>query len=632
MALASVLSMMATPQVTSGYCGKNNLTDIRWSLDTISGHLSFTGSGEMKDFSRSFTDVPWRRSTIQSVLLNAGITSIGAYAFYECENLSSLTLCSSLVKINGEAFNRCTSLASVTLPASLTTISEEAFLGCTQLATINGGANVTTIRYGAFQNTALVNVTNFVSASDVGFRAFRDCQSLKEVSFPSITRLEADLFYGCTRLEKACFGPDLNMVEGGVFYNCDALLNSSSYIQFDGITPPVAVNVSVDAANMFNKSEESLSTVVLRVPNGALLAYGNDALWGVLNVTSVDGNGGFCGKTNERDVVWTYNANDNCVTISGSGDMADYYAQSRPAPWSNRTVQEVYVNENITAIGNYAFAHQSELSTITLPSSLLTIGNAAFGYAQSDKLKSIHIPSSVKTLGREVFFECYGLRTVTGGENVTDIRARAFRQTDVLQVDNFTSATIIGEQAFAYCSRLGVVRFPAVTAIGSESFSGCTALYNARFGADLQQVDRMAFFNCESLHLTGHLQFDAVVPPSLVSDTITAAGLFNEDETLLGMRTSLYVPSGSVGAYSQHPVWGKLIVTARPNTHITELHAGTDFTLVDGVLNFDAPTTYELYDSNGRLVGKGHAASVSLTQPAGIYLLHTEHGTAKLKL
>ena len=83
----------------------------------------------------------------------------GAYAFYECSSLTSITLPEGLTLIDEYSFRGCSSLASVTFPESLTTIVASAFAECSSLTSITIPANVTKIGYGAFMGCS--SLTDF---------------------------------------------------------------------------------------------------------------------------------------------------------------------------------------------------------------------------------------------------------------------------------------------------------------------------------------------------------------------------------------------------------------------------------------------------------------------------------------
>ena len=75
---------------------------------------------------------------------------IGAYAFYGCSSLTSLTLPSNVTKISESAFEGCSGLTSLTLPSNVTKIGESAFEGCSSLTSLTLPSSVTSIGSSAF--------------------------------------------------------------------------------------------------------------------------------------------------------------------------------------------------------------------------------------------------------------------------------------------------------------------------------------------------------------------------------------------------------------------------------------------------------------------------------------------------
>ena len=113
-------------KVYEGSCGDN----VNYSLDTSTGVLSITGTGAMKDYNY-YSSAPWysNRSYIKTVEISNGVTSIGDYAFYYCEGLTSVTIPNSVTSIGNYAFDDCSGLTSVTIPNSVTSIGSQAFDG-----------------------------------------------------------------------------------------------------------------------------------------------------------------------------------------------------------------------------------------------------------------------------------------------------------------------------------------------------------------------------------------------------------------------------------------------------------------------------------------------------------------------
>jgi hypothetical protein len=132
----------------------------------------------------------------------SSVTKIGEYAFYLCNNLSSITIPNSVTTIGYQAFVGCTSLTSVVIPNSVTTIGFYAFDNCTGLTSIVIPNSVTYIADGVFGGCySLASVVIPNSVTYIGNQAFSTCTSLASVVIPnSVTTIERYAFENCTGL------------------------------------------------------------------------------------------------------------------------------------------------------------------------------------------------------------------------------------------------------------------------------------------------------------------------------------------------------------------------------------------------------------------------------------------------
>ena len=176
-----------TPEPTiiaSGQCGES----VTWVLDN-EGTLTISGSGAMEDLNR-----PWwedYHTLIKKVVVEDGVTRIGAYAFTLLENLTEVTVGKDVTVIGNMAFEGCSALAKVTM------------------------------QYGV---------------TDIRTCAFYRCKSLTEVSIPdSVTTIGTYAFYGCTGLTRVEFGKNVSSIESCAFQDCSAL----STVRFRGSVPTI---------------------------------------------------------------------------------------------------------------------------------------------------------------------------------------------------------------------------------------------------------------------------------------------------------------------------------------------------------------------------------------------------------
>ena len=458
-------------------------------------------------------------TSLKTIKIPSSVTSIGYGAFYGCSKLTSIEIPSLVTTIGGETFYNCEALTSVTFAdaSKLTSIQNNAFSRCTNLSAVYASVNssladalseigtfyfhaendctthpntpshycktsgslfkvdehgiltladgvdksklpatlvipstvngktVTSIRYEAFSNcTNLTSVTIPSTVISIGLSAFSDCSALTSVTFADASKLTSigkNAFSGCTSLSAVYASKNSSLA---------AALSQIGTFYFH------AENDCTDTTHDTTKSHycktSKTSNSLFKVDNFGALTLAN----------GVDKS-----------------------EISGDIEI--------PATVNGQTV---------TSIGTDAFSDCSALTSITLPSTLTSIGTRAFYHSA---LTSIEIPSSVTTIDSKAFWSCTSLTSVTfaEGSTLTSIGDDAFYACKALTSITLPSTlTSIGKRAFYHCFALTSIEIPSsVTSIGWYAFGGCTSLTSVTFAdaSTLTSISYRAFFDCTSL-------------------------------------------------------------------------------------------------------------------------------------
>ena len=373
------------------------------------------------------------------------------------------------VTYKGERFDDYSNeyIGSITIPSSInynndtysvTSIGKEAFRSCTELTMINFPNSITYIGDGAFYFcTSITSIQLPNSITDIGSYVFEDCNGLNSVTIGDKLKSIGDrTFYGCNKLTSVTIGQNVESIGTKAFYACYSLTS---------ITIPNSVTSIGEEA-----FEICISLTSVTISN-SLSSIGRWAFSGCSALTSI--------------------TIPNSVTFIGDGVFKDTGISNNNSNWDNGVLYidnclieansdivkgSYIIKEGTRVITSDAFADCVDLTSVTIPNSVTSIGNRAFSSCKG--LTSIIIPNSVTSIGGMAFYNCSDLTSVTIGENVESIGAGAF-----WSCKGITSITIPN----------------SVTSIGEDAFKSCKGLTTVTIGEKVESIHRWAFSECDAL-------------------------------------------------------------------------------------------------------------------------------------
>ena len=474
--IASLLpaTALAADIVDSGTCG----AEVTWTLDS-DGVLTISGSGDMHGYGLS--EAPWHGSRVKSAVIADGVTSIGAWAFFNCRSLTSVTIPDSVTSIGALAFNECTSLTSVTIPDSVTSIGAWAFNECTSLTSVTILDSVTSIGDAAFAScTSLTGIWvaegNSHYANDASGVLFNkdkttlvQCPGAFSGSYAipnSVTSIGERAFYYCTSLTSVTIPDSVTSIGDGAFAGCRSLTS---------VTIPNGVTSIGDSAFSYCKSLTSVT-----IPN-SVTSIGHSAFEGCASLTSVTIPNG----------------------VTSIGERAFYYCTS---------LTSVTIPDSVTSIGDGAFASCTSLTGIWVAEGNNDYSSDASGVLfNKDKTTLVQcpgafsgsyaIPNSVTSIVGYAFDGCASLTSVTIPDGVTSI----------------------GHCAFEGCASLTSVTIPnSVTSIGSGAFEGCRSLTDVYFTGTESAWNSIAIGAANDALKNANIHYNYVSHTHSYKDVVTA--------------------------------------------------------------------------------------------------------------
>lgn len=454
------------------------------------------------------------RTNLQEVSIPDSVTAIGESAFSGCNNLQTAKLSARLTKISDELFRDCENLTSVEVSSSITEIGEDAFSGCYELTSfpLSSLINLQTISNSSFHSCAkLENITIPSSVTTIKESAFEGCQKLTTITIPNkVIALGAKVFFGCPDLKTVNFSSSLTNIGDEAFdgsvekvYYWGSL---DSWTQIDGLSGLLSGINAYDHGVELYINDNKLSEINLISSNISEIKpyafYHIDNIQNVRLPSSLENIGTNAFARSDIDIQKSANvyfAGDinDWVTMSGHENLMYKYDNVNLYVNSNQAVTNITITA--TQIDDYAFAHCQNITNVSLPNSLKsigdysffgstvnykTVGNAKYLGNANNNLVLVKVDDSTATtfeidptcrfvLGRAL--DSCKLSSINISENVVYIGKRAFNTCENLTtvIIKGDSSLIIAENAFYGCKKLESLVIMNIKSIGKDAFKNC---------------------------------------------------------------------------------------------------------------------------------------------------------------
>ncbi|WP_297958417.1 leucine-rich repeat protein [uncultured Ruminococcus sp.] len=518
--------------------------------------------------------------SIKSVCIPDFVYIIGAYAFSGCTSLEEVRLPDGLDSIYEGAFNGCSSLREIELPQSLENLGNDVFANCTSLETVTIPESLTDIGKNAFRltpweessrtdgmliiNGVLLDGQDFTgeeliipdsvhriadnafarnkniksvvipdTVEHMGSNCFSYCTSLETVAVPDgLTDLGHATFEGCSSLTEINIPEGITEIGSWCFAACASLKNielpdsirSIGFMAFEQCKglEEISLPSCLEMIDMYAFSQcNSLKSVTLP-PSLSYIGDNAFAQCSSLEEVILPAKTGMdIPRTAFTDTPWLEKLNENGGLIIINDMVFDGTA----------CTGDLLIPEGVTTICSNAF-YDSEITSVTLPSTLKSFGDGAF--ADCKKLEEFIIPDGFTEIPANMFSGCTSLKKVYIPDSVTVINSGAFNfctgLTEFTVPKNVTDVYM----SFQYCDRLQKIIFENPDCIihgDSENFQAipyCTTIY----GYAGSNVFEYAYSNKKKfaeLHHKGDANGDRQI--NVADLTVMQKWLLNADDT-----------------------------------------------------------------------------------------------------
>ena len=374
-------------------------------------------------------------TNLKQVVLPEGITDIGAGAFAYCVNLTNISLPSTLVSVGMVAFGMCWSVKEIVLPDSIETIGDMAFMYMFDLEKINLPASLQDNGEGMF--TYALSLKELVVPEGLKFEVVYDVAEFFALSLEHITNYSATFAvdmsfeyflggyfdsleyaeafsylyknyfkYEFSSEEAAMLGIEVSeqqLIEDTINYFNTNLGTNYAVVDFESFEYVLAVSEEIVLTNLIQAEgyPSYFSVTCLEDSKQHELCRENAITHTIIDEDENCVCFAMSGTIGDN-ITWSVDGETKTLIFDGTGEMEAFDDVPGYVKYS-AYIETISFSENsaVTSIGDYAFYGLSNVSEITLPEGIETLGEACF---YNSGLKILNLPASLTNYDTLAFY------------------------------------------------------------------------------------------------------------------------------------------------------------------------------------------------------------------------------------
>lgn len=404
--------------------------------------------------------------------------NFGCASFYQCVNLREIEFPTTLVYICSKAFGNCVKLTSVTIPEGVELLGNSIFRNCSELVSASLPSTLGNLNKMNSENYDIINYAGYKNING----AMDSNSNISQPSYESSYGCLAT-FYNCPKLKDVTLAEGIKLLMNRMFLNCTALTSitlpstltrvNSAFIGCSGLTEITFPETVVEIGSL----ADCTGLTTLSIPS------------------NVNVNDFFC---------------TNCTALTSVNFKGNVGTRISSTSFSGcAALTSVNIPTGVVTIGNNSFDGCASLAQLTMPEPLATIGEYAF---RNSGLTGITFQRNLTIIGKYAFDGCKDLVSINFPANVTEIKEYTFNDCVKLKNIELPNGLIyIKDYAFNGCASLGKVTIPGgvqnispgafknsgltevilkegVMSLSNNSFDGCLLLKKVTFPTTMKTI------------------------------------------------------------------------------------------------------------------------------------------------